>query len=51
MKEEKTRHRHKWKIGAGIGGLVKLKNGQARIRKVGHYIYCEKCRKRLKAYY
>jgi len=41
----KKKCRHKWKIGAGIGGIVKKK-----IKKIGLYIFCEKCRKTIRAY-
>ena len=38
--------KHSWKIGAGIGGIVKHK-----IEEVGLFIYCSKCRKFIKAYH
>ena len=38
--------RHKWIIGAGIGGIEKGK-----IKSIGLYIRCEKCNKIIKAYY
>lgn len=38
--------RHKWRVGTGIGVLVKGK-----LQSIGSYIWCEKCNKRLKAYY
>jgi len=38
--------RHKWRVGSFIGG-VKNK----RIVKVGINIWCEKCDRRIKAYY
>ena len=37
--------RHKWIIGAGIGGIEKGK-----IKSIGLYIRCEKCNKIIKAY-
>lgn len=43
MKECK---RHKWRVGAGIGELVKGK-----LKTVGLHIWCEKCNKKIKARY
>ena len=43
MKECK---RHKWKVGSGIGELVKGK-----IKRIGLNIWCENCNKKIKAKY
>jgi len=43
-KEKECRHR--WRVGSFIGHVIKKQ-----IRKIGIHIWCEKCGKKIQAYY
>jgi len=48
---EKEECKHRWRIGSYIPEISKTKTNRLRIKKIGINIWCESCRKKLKAYY
>lgn len=48
---KKKQCRHDWRIGAGIGGFKRYKNGKIKMKSFGLHIWCWKCGRKIHAYY